>query len=202
MSAHVAIDQAALQEINLGQHFRVTAQGLVVVGNPSFDAFDALGETFRTLDRSLQFAIGDFFREVEDRFHERSSQILDHTGWSESTLNAYRWTSRHVLPDVRRMDVLTYSHHQAVAKLPPAQQKQWLDRAASPPVDDDTTSKPWSVSRLKQELKHADVASPTRTFGIWVQCESESDQDALARQLENLGRSKYKRTFRAKAGEE
>ena len=182
MSEHVAIDQDALQEINLGQYFRATAQGLIVIGRPSIDAFAALGETLRTLDRSIQFVIGDYFREVEDRFHEKSSQLLDHTGWSEQTLKTYRWTAKQVPSENRRMDVLSYSHHQAVAALPIARQKELLDKSA----DGDGT-KPWSVQRLKAEITSTTTGTPM-TFGVSVFCESEADQEACCRQLDNLGR--------------
>lgn len=188
-----AIEQDTLQDVQLGQYFRITPRGLEVIGHPPLEAFAALGETLRTLDRSLQFAVGDFFRETEDRFGEAASQILDHTGWSEETLRNYRWVAEKVAPDVRRMDRLYYTHHQAVAKLPPAEQKKWLDRAAEPPSDEDGVVKPWGVGRLKSEIKHAAVPLSERTWGVQVFCDSEADQAACCRQLDNLSR-RY-RTF-------
>ena len=49
-------------------------------------------------------------------------------------LNAYSvknfgWVAKHVETS-RRRDVLTFGHHEAVAALPAAQQKHWLERAA------------------------------------------------------------------------
>lgn len=173
------IEQTTLQTVNLGDYFQIGPAGLLVTGNPSFDSFDALGETLRTLDKSLQFAIGDFFREVEDRFGEKSSQILDHTGWSESTLRAYRWTAVKVPQEVRRMDRLTYSHHQAVAKLAPRQQRKWLNEAAE-------AEQPWSVTRLKKAIR--DGADPEVTaWLVTAFCSSEKQRDVLSKELESRG---------------
>src|SRR4051812_16103209 len=92
-TAAPVIEQDALQTVNLGHHFKITDAGLVIAGHPPFHAFDALGETLRTLHRTLPFAIGDFFNEVESRFPEKASQLLDHTGWAEETLRTYRWAA-------------------------------------------------------------------------------------------------------------
>jgi len=45
------VAQQELQTVSMGQHFEITPCGLVVKGRPSFEAFDALGETLRTLQR-------------------------------------------------------------------------------------------------------------------------------------------------------
>lgn len=174
------IEQSTLQTIELGQHFQIGPTGLIVRGRPSFDAFDALGETLRTLDRTLQFAVGDFFREVEDRFGERASQILDHTGWTESTIRAYRWTAIKVAPDIRRMDRLHYTHHQIVAKLSPRLQKKLLDEAAN-------AETPWSVSRLRQAVKAGGEDQPVTAWLVTAFCDSETAQDTLAKELESRG---------------
>jgi len=177
----VRVSQNALQEVKLGEHFRVTEQGLTIIGRPSFNVFDALGETLRTLEHALQFTVGDFFREVEDRFGEQASQILDHTGWSESTLRAYRWTSTNVDKADRRMDVLKYAHHQAVAKLSPKEQRRWLGKAA-----DGDGEKPWPVARLKAAIK-AGGDQPVTTWVCVAFCDSEGQRDKLLSELESRG---------------
>lgn len=180
MSINAASQRASLQTISLGDHFEITPKGLVVRGRPSFDAFDALGETLRTLEHSLAFVIGDFFREVENRFGEQASQILDHTGWSESTLRVYRWTATKVSPEDRN-EALTFSHHQVVAALPPREQRQWLSQAA-----DGDGGTPWPVARLKAAVK-ANGDQPVTAWICVALCESERQRDALARELEGRG---------------
>lgn len=205
--AAIVVEQDTLQTVNLGTNFQITPNGLDVRGKPSIEAFAALGETLRTLDKSLQFAIGDFFKEVEERFGEEASQLLDHTGWSEETLRTYRWASKQIAKQDRRLDVLSYSHHQVVASLPRQEQRKWLERAANPPeVSEDAPKKRWSVVRLKTEIRLATSSGPAeaqqqRVFGVTVYCENEADQEACCRQLDNLGR-RYKTFVSArKAGE-
>ena len=91
-----------------------------------------------------------------------------------------------IAPADRRMDVLTPTHHMAVAKLAPPEQREWLSKAA-----DGDGEKPWPVARLKREIKHADGEVSPLTFGITVFCNDEADQQAGCRQLDNLGR-RYK----------
>jgi hypothetical protein len=174
------IVQEALREVALGKYFKITNNGLDVSGKPSIDAFADLGEILRTLEHTLPLAIGDFFNEVEDRFGEMASQILDHTGWSEETLRAYRWTSKKVAKDVRRMDALKYSHHQAVAKLSPKEQKKWLNAAA------DVEDKPWSVSRLKAAIRNGEDP-PISAWMLTVECDSEKKRNDLQKELEGRG---------------
>lgn len=181
MSAPPAIVQDALQTVSLGVHFEVTPRGLTVKGRPNFEAFDALGETLRTLEHSLAFVVGDFFREAEERFGEQASQILDHTGWSESTLRAYRWTATKVSQADRRMDVLKYAHHQAVAKLSPKEQRRWLTKAA-----DGDGEKPWPVARLKAAIR-AGGDQPVTTWVCVAFCDSETQRDTLVKELESRG---------------
>lgn len=180
-----AVTQDTLQSVALGQHFQITPQGLAVNGAPSFDAFEALGETLRTLEKSIQFAVGDFFREVEARFGERASQLLDATAWSEQTIRTYRWTAKNVAPQTRRMDVLTYSHHQVVAKLAPAAQKRWLDRAAEG-EERQGVQEPWTVSHLQKAIKAG--ADPVITaWYVVTGCDTEAKRDELQKELERRG---------------
>lgn len=180
LQSQTVIEQETLQSVNLGQHFQITPQGLTIVGRPTFDQFESLGETLRTLDRCLQFAVGDFFRAVEDRYPEKSSQILDHTGWSESTLRVYRNTAKNVAPATRRMDKLTYTHHQVVAALPPKKQKEWLNRAA------DTDERPWSVNRLRKAISVGEDLPVTAWF-VLARCDTEAKRDKLMKELEGRG---------------
>jgi hypothetical protein len=182
------MSDTVLAPVRLGDHFEITPAGLTVKGKPSFAQCEHLWEALKTLEKALAFSIGDALRYFEDRWGERASQIVDASGLSFETCRAYRWMAEKVAPADRRMDVLTPTHHMAVAKLPPREQREWLAKAA-----DGDGEKPWPVARLKREIKHAGGEEGAVTFSILVFCESEADQEALARQLENLGRTRYKR---------
>lgn len=183
----LAIVQDRLAEVGLGAHFKVTEKGLIVRGSPSFELCGQLFETLRTFERTVQFAIGDAAKYFRERFGERADQIISaETGWSNETIRAYEWMADKVPQEVRRLDVLTPTHHQKVAALPPCEQKAWLDKAA-----EGDGEKPWTVQRLQKELKAAGSTDVRVTYGVSVLCESEEDQAACCRQLDNLGR-RYK----------
>lgn len=179
------IEADTLETVRLGDHFKITPQGLFVSGRPSIDQFESLGETLRTLDKSVKFAVFDYFREVEERFGERGSQLIDASKWSEETLRVYRWTYKKVPQAVRRMDKLTMSHHQVVAKLTPKEQKKWLDRAAE---GDERAgvAEPWSVSHLKSAVR-AGADPVVKMWVVVAYCDSEEKRDELAKELEARG---------------
>lgn len=179
---HVAGDEAsALVPVNLGEHFEITPTGLIVHGKPSFDLCEQLGGILRTLEKGIQFAIGDYCRYVEGRFGERASQLIDATGWAYETVRSYTWTAEKVSPDVRRLDTLSFTHHQAVARLNPREQKKWLAEASA-----GDEGKPWSVARLKQAIK-ADADPPITEWVIVARFKSEAKRKEALSWLSGFG---------------
>src|SRR5262245_9411684 len=120
----------SMAPVTLGKHFRITASGLNVSGKPTFADCEHLWEGLRTLEKSIQFAIGDAMNYFRQAFGERADQIIsDRTGWSHETLRSYEWAAEKVLPENRMMDRgLTFSHHYAVGALTPKEQRVWLDK--------------------------------------------------------------------------
>jgi hypothetical protein len=163
--------------VNFGDHFRITASGLDVIGDPDFDTCHALWESLRSLERGIQFAIGDAAKYIREHFGERADQIITAaTGWSHETVRAYEWTAEKVPPDVRHMEQLTYSHHQAVGKLPPREQSKWLGKAAEGE---------WSVAKMKSAMKQEDAVEVN--YWLQVKCKSEQDRENLQKRLESQG---------------
>ena len=107
--------------VTLGPHFQITPAGLTVTGEPSFEQCQALWDGLTTLEKGIQFAIGDAMRYFKKRWGERAAQIVsDATGWSFSTLSNYEWVATHVAADNRMLDRgLSFRHHQVVAKYAP-----------------------------------------------------------------------------------
>lgn len=165
----------------IDDHFLITPQGLQVRGKPSYDDCDTFWRKLRSLEKGVQFAIGDAAKYFRQRFGDKADQILSEaTGLSFETLRAYEWTADKVPPETRHMETLTYSHHQAVGKLPPVEQAKWLDKAAQGDGD-----KPWSVSALKAKLKAADATEVS--YWLVVRCKSEDDRTTLQKELESRG---------------
>lgn len=163
-----------------GKEFDITATGLIVHGEPTLRTCGKLLRGLRAVEQGVQFAIGDAILYIEKHFGEKASQVIDNElGWSESTINVYRWTAEHVLFENRRPD-LFYSHHQAVAKLPPADQRTWLAQAAG------NGDGKWPVSRLKLALK-AGGDVPESAWFILVETSATEERDELSKELESRG---------------
>jgi hypothetical protein len=173
---------AALATVPVGENFKITPTGLVVIGEPTYEACADFSEVLRTFERSIQFVIGDYCRYLEGRFGEKASQIIDATGWSLSTIKTYIWVSENVLPENRRIEQgLSFKHHMAVASLPPEQQRSWLAKALN-----EAEEEPWPASRLVAAIKNgADVE--TSGWVIFVTCTSEKQQTRVLKLLEVEG---------------
>jgi hypothetical protein len=169
-----------LVPVNLGKHFRITATGLTVIGEPDFETCEAFWNTAKTLEKSLAFAIGDAILYFERRFGEKASQIIDASGLSEETCRNYRWMADKVKPETRMLDRgLFATHHQAVARLPAAQQATWLRRA----IEGDGEGQQWSVNRLRAEIKSGIEQVETGWY-VMVTCDAKRKRDELQKKLE------------------
>lgn len=162
------------------EFFLITPSGLQVRGEPDFNQCELFWKQLRSMEKGIQFAIGDAAKYLRKRFGDRADQIISAaTGWSHETVRAYEWTAENVPEQVRHMEELTYSHHQAVGKLPPREQGKWLDKAAKGDGE-----KPWSVSRLKSAMKD-EGAEPS--YWLMVKCKNSADRDRLQKRLESEG---------------
>ena len=94
----------------------------------TFDQWEMVGIVFRTFRNAVEFAIGDWIRVGEARFGERYSQAVDGNDYEEKTFRNWVWVAGKVEMS-RRRDNLSWSHHEAVAALPPDRQDELLDKA-------------------------------------------------------------------------
>lgn len=167
--------------VTLAKHFKITPSGLTVDGNPTFDTCAVMWEALRTLEHSLQFAIGDYINYLEQRWGEKSAQIIDATGLTLSSIKVYSWVARQVPADNRYMDRgLTYTHHQVVAGMNSHEQKTWLRQACG------NGGEPWPVSRLRAAINNGSDIAPSGWYVV-VACDSEAQQQELVKKLEREG---------------
>jgi hypothetical protein len=89
---------------------------------------EAIGVLLGRMHMSLRFAIGDWLLYIEAVYPAEWSQLAEALNMSEESRREYMRVSQQV-PRSRRRPRLDWSHHRAVAALPPAEQKQWLKRA-------------------------------------------------------------------------
>ena len=176
--------EKSVHAVPLSTPFSVSVNGLVIDGHPEFEDWERLGQTLRTAERGIQFAIGDFLNAVETELGERASQIVDYSeGWSEKTCDVYRWVAKRIAKDRRRMDRLTIRHHLVVATCTPAKQPEWLEKPAN-----DSEESPWTIKRLVEAMKEGEDLPPTALW-VLVFCKSEEDQSGLMSSLEAQGRT-------------
>lgn len=167
--------------VSLGEHFHITPSGLEVRGSPPFEACEALWAALRTLECSLQFAVGDAVNDFEGRWGERASQIIDASGLSLSSVKVYAWVAKQVPSQNRMIDRgLSFAHHLACAALPHAEQRSWLTQALG------NGGGQWSVSRLKAAIREGSDLEPSAWFVI-VTCDSEAKQQKVLAKLESDG---------------
>ena len=88
----------------------------------------AVGRLLGKMDSSVKFAIGDWLLFTEQVYPEEWSQLVEVLGLSEDRRREYMRVSERV-PRSRRREKIDWSHHRAVAALPPPEQKEWLKRA-------------------------------------------------------------------------
>jgi hypothetical protein len=93
---------------------------------------------------ATQWGIGDGLTFGADRYGEAFAQgVPDHCKVSPRQVVQYAWVARQVTPE-RRDPALSWSHHRAVAALPPAKQSRILAHAKA---------EGWSSHQLREALQ-------------------------------------------------
>ena len=106
--------------------FKPTSTGLLALGNPPFDVWEAYGQKLRFVEGAIQWLIGDWLNYGEWKYGEMYAQAVDET--QASTWANYKWVASTVESSTR-VELLSWSHHREVADLPIDQQKKYLSLA-------------------------------------------------------------------------
>jgi hypothetical protein len=173
-----------LAPLRLGK-FRFDAQGMHVEGNPTLEEWGAGMQALQTMERGIQFFVGDMINWGQERFGEHAAQWVDARDWKEETVRAYTWVAKKVAPEDRMLDAgVPFAHHMAVATLPPREQRRQLKRVA----DSLETENPISVGQLKADIKSGTDATPVSLW-LTVSCKDQADLDQLKAAMEAQGRA-------------
>jgi len=124
--------------LSLGPDIEVTPLGLRFQGEPDFKKWSALGLKIGQALRSMEFVIGDWLVYGEQHFKSSGGRppncdyeaAIRATGLDYQQLRIYAHVSRRVTL-LSRNNKVSWTHHRAVAKLPPEKQKHWIDLAAN-----------------------------------------------------------------------
>lgn len=132
-------------------------------GGMTFEEWQETGDTLTRINTATKFARGDWLAYGEGRgqWGETYAQAMDQTSMSYDTLRQERYVAERVPIRVRVHD-LGWSHHYAVARLEPEQQREMLERAKR---------EGWSRETLRDAVRGGgEVARAVRSpFEIWSQ---------------------------------
>ena len=103
-----------------------------------------VGRRFGVTARASQWWLGDWLRYGAKKWGEKYKEASAITGYDIQTLKNYAYVAGQ-FESSRRRDALTWSHHEVVAPLLPAEQDEWLDQA---------TQHRFSVADLRIEVRH------------------------------------------------
>jgi hypothetical protein len=81
------------------------------------------------MHEAVRFAIGDAILLGEQLYGDECHQAIEAMNLSEDARQEYVRVAQRV-PRSRRRKDLSWSHHRAIAALPPAEQKEWLKRCS------------------------------------------------------------------------
>jgi hypothetical protein len=130
MSDELAPAKTTANTLAIPTPFRLTGSGLEVIGSPSFEEWKECGSKLREVEKSIQWAIGDWLNYGERRYGEKYREAMEVTGLTYQTLADAKWAASRF--DIScRHENLSFKHHREVAALPPAQADALLSRAES-----------------------------------------------------------------------
>lgn len=112
-----------------GNCFTIRESGIDFHGEITKEEWHELGRRIARVAKSIGFIVGDWINYGERHWGEMYAEAMQLTGLDYQTLRDYAYTSRRVELSLRN-DNLDYYHHKVVAKLPPEEQRRWIDAAA------------------------------------------------------------------------
>lgn len=109
----------------------LTETGLTIAPGMKREEWERIGEALRKAESGIQWWLGDWMAYGDKEYGDKRAKAADaneQTGINVDTLITYQWVAERV-PSFRRLKVLSWSHHQAVAALKPKQQVALLAKA-------------------------------------------------------------------------
>jgi hypothetical protein len=143
----------------------ISPVGMQISSELSFEEWSQLASSIGQAARSIGFIIGDwlvygqslFGTEgfAEKRVDSASYQLaINATGLDLSTLQNYAYVSRNI-PFSLRTERLSWEHHRLVAKLPEAEQQEWIEACLA----EEDAGRRMSTRRLRKSLNLGRIAT-------------------------------------------
>jgi len=138
------------------QKFAITPTGLEIRGELSFEEGTFLGERLGDVERCLGFIIGDWINYAENKWGDKYNDAIAATGLEYPLLRKYAYVARRV-PPANRLENMTFSHHETVAKEKDLQkQREWLMLAEKHHL---------GVRRLRKSMNYGRLATESEVEG-------------------------------------
>jgi hypothetical protein len=151
---------------------RISRIGLQITGDLSVAEWQELASSIGEVASSIAFIVGDWLvygqqnlfafygKDDGDRFPDKRVKHPDYelaikaTGLDLSTLQNYAYVSRSI-PYSRRTERLSWEHHRLMAKLPEADQQDWIEAC----VAEEDAGRRMSTRRLRKSLNLGRIAT-------------------------------------------
>lgn len=156
---------------------RLTRVGLALPPGLPFARWLHFMETLGGVHTATKWAIGDGLNYGEHEYGEKYSQAAARLRVKPETLMDWAWVSRSV-PISLRNEVLSFSHHRAVARLPEEQQRAWLR---------DAITHSWGANTLRAMIQgDGALFEPPAEDGAGAVREALSAPDGLPDELDDI----------------
>lgn len=141
--------------------------GLHLPNDLPFEEWEALGGVLVTMEKSVQWMLGDWLNYGERRFGDKAFQAIA-TGYATGTLRAAAWVA-HRFPRGERDPAITWSHYRELASLPEEQANDLLVEVKAEGLSQKElrTRVQATKSRavLSTEQKRAEATAPPKPAG-------------------------------------
>ena len=134
----------------------ITQVGLKIKRQPTWEEYETAVKTWTTVHRLSAWTISDLYNFGEKKWGETYAQAMDDTGLSYGYLSVITSVAKKI-PRKRRNPNLSFSHHTAVASLPPDKQIVFLSYAEENGVSRDD---------LREMVKQKSLPDPTEPVTI------------------------------------
>ncbi len=128
-------------DLTLPHGAKLCATGLVLPDELDLDQWEAVGRKLMAIGSCVLWALAEWWAFGDHKYAERAL-VAKKLPYDFGTLMNYGRVARKV-PTSSRNEVLSFTHHMAVAKLEPDDQKHWLARAVK---------NKWSVKQLEKHI--------------------------------------------------
>jgi hypothetical protein len=170
---------------SLDEMVRYDQLELVIVEDLELDEFEVLLRTLGSMAKGHQWWVGDALVYGEGRYGPDVFQAAGDSGLEEHTLVNWRWVASRVAPS-RRRDDLSFTHHEAVARLDESQQEAMLETAATEKWSTRELREAVSIKFPQSRLAEPRADEPASDEPTSVVTLTAHEEASIARRLETL----------------